>query len=179
MYVIGAGVLAFGFLDFPLLSYHFQDAKIVDPAVIPLLYAGGMGVTGLAALIFGRMFDKYGIGVLAIGIMISVFSVPLGFLGGPIAVAIAVACWAVGHGVQDATLRSGIASVVSMNKRGNAFGIFNAVYGITWFLGSSLMGFLYDRSLYALVGFGIAAQLAAAVIFFRLRRPLATAAVAS
>jgi hypothetical protein len=122
------------------------------------------------------MFDKYGIGVLAIGIVISMFSVPLGFLGGPIAIAIGVACWATGHGVQDATLRSGIASVVSMNKRGNAFGIFNAVYGITWFLGSALMGFLYDRSLYTLVAFGITAQLAAAVIFFRLRRPLATAA---
>lgn len=176
MYVIGAGVLAFGFLDFPLLSYHFQDAQIVNQELIPLMYAGAMGVTGLAALIFGKLFDKYGIGVLSLGIMISVFSVPLGFLGGPVLIAIAVACWAVGHGVQDATLRSGIASVVSMNKRGNAFGIFNAVYGITWFLGSSLMGFLYDRSLYTLVAFGVTAQLAAAVIFFRLRRPLATAA---
>jgi hypothetical protein len=38
-----------------------------------------------------------------------------------------------------------------------------------WFLGSVVMGLLYSRSLAALVVFGIAAQLAAAVMFFRLR----------
>jgi hypothetical protein len=47
-----------------------------------------------------------------------------------------------GHrlGAQDATLRSGISQVVSMNKRGTAFGAFNAAYGVLWFLGSVTMG---------------------------------------
>ena len=31
------------------------------PAVIPVLYAGAMGVNGLTALVFGRLFDRYGI----------------------------------------------------------------------------------------------------------------------
>ncbi len=56
-----------------------------------------------------------------------------------------------------------------MNKRGGAFGAFNGVYGVMWFLGSAVMGLLYSRSLLALVPFGIVAQLAAAVMFFRLR----------
>ena len=56
-----------------------------------------------------------------------------------------------------------------MNKRGGAFGAFNAVYGVMWFLGSLAMGLLYSRSQVALVAFGIAAQLAAAILFFRLR----------
>ena len=59
-------------------------------------------------------------------------------------------------GAQDATLRSGISQVVSMNKRGTAFGAFNAAYGVLWFLGSVTMGVLYDYSLFALVVFGIA-----------------------
>jgi hypothetical protein len=80
-----------------------------------------------------------------------------------------VACWATGLGAQDACLRSGIASVVSMNKRGGAFGAFNGVYGVMWFLGSLAMGLLYGYSLTAVVAFGIAAQLAAAAMFFRLR----------
>jgi uncharacterized membrane protein len=37
------------------------------------------------------------------------------------------------------------------------------------------MGLLYDHSLIALVVFGVVAQLAAAVLFFRLRKPLAAA----
>ena len=72
-------------------------------------------------------------------------------------------------------LRSGISQVVSMNKRGSAFGAFNLAYGVLWFLGSVTMGVLYDYSLLALVIFGIAAQLIAATLFVWLRRPLAAA----
>jgi MFS family permease len=178
-YVAAAGVLALGFVDFPLLAYHFQKTALAQPAVIPLLFAGAMGVNGLAALILGRLFDRFGIQILSFGILISLLSLPLGFLGGPAAAIAGVACWAIGMGAQDASLRAGIAQVVSMNKRGSAFGAFNGVYGIMWFLGSATMGLLYDRSLMALVVFGVVAQLVAAALFFRLRAPLAAAAAAA
>jgi MFS family permease len=179
MYVAAAGVLAMGFVDFPLLAYHFQDAALAKPAVIPLLFSGAMGVNGLAALVLGKLFDRYGIRILSFGILFSLVGLPLGFLGGPAAAIASVACWAVGMGAQDATLRSGISQVVSMNKRGSAFGAFNGVFGIMWFLGSVAMGLLYDRSVVALVVFGMAAQALAATLFFRLRTPLARAAEAS
>jgi hypothetical protein len=178
-YVAAAGVLALGYVDFPVLAYHFQSTALAKPAVIPLMYAGAMGVEGLAAMIVGRLFDRYGIGMLSFGILISLAGLPLGFLGGPVAAIASVACWAIGMGAQDACLRSGISQVVSMNKRGTAFGAFNGVFGIAWFLGSATMGQLYDRSLMALVFFGAAAQLIAAIMFFRLRAPLAEAAKAN
>ena len=106
-------------------------------------------------------------------------SLPLGFLGGATAATIGVCCWALGLGVQDASLRSGIAQLVSMNKRGNAFGTFNAVYGIMWFLGSATMGLLYDHWIGALVIFGLVAQLTAAGMFFWLRKPLGVAIAAN
>jgi MFS family permease len=176
-YVAAAGLLACGFVDFPLLAYHFQKTALASPTAIPLLYAGAMGVNGLTALIFGRLFDRYGIQVLVFGIAVSLIALPLGFLGGSVGMIAAVACWGTGLGAQDATLRSGIAQVVSMNKRGSAFGAFNAVYGVMWFLGSVAMGLFYDHSLIALVAFGIAAQLFAAAAFARLRGPLAAARV--
>jgi len=175
IYVAAAGVLALGFLDFPLLSYHFENTALVKKEYIPLLYALAMGVNGLTALIFGRLFDKYGIVVLAWGILISMLALPLGFLGGATAAAIAVGCWGLGLGVQDASLRSGIAQLVSMNKRGNAFGTFNAVYGLMWFAGSATMGLLYDHWIGSLVIFGLAAQITAAGMFFWLRKPLGAA----
>jgi MFS family permease len=171
-YVAAAGLLALGFVDFPLLAYHFQKNSLTKPEVVPLLYAGAMGLNGLTALIFGRLFDRFGIQVIVLGIIVSLLALPFGFLGGATGVYISVACWAVGLGAQDATLRSGISQVVSMNKRGTAFGSFNAAYGILWFVGSVTMGVLYDYSLLALVVFGIAAQLVAAVIFFTLRTQL-------
>lgn len=175
LYVAGAGVLAFGFIDFPLLAFHFQKTGVIDQPMIPLLYAGAMGVNGLTALIFGHLFDRYGVAILAFGTVISLLSLPLGFLGGTPGAVASVACWAVGLGAQDACLRSGIAQVVSMNKRGSAFGAFNGVFGIAWFLGSVIMGQLYGISLTALVVFGVAAQLVAAGMFLRLRKPLAEA----
>jgi predicted MFS family arabinose efflux permease len=176
-YVAAAGLLACGFVDFPLLAYHFQKTALVAPAAIPLLYAGAMGMNGLTALIFGRLFDRYGIQVLVFGIAVSLIALPLGFLGGPVGMIAAVACWGAGLGFQDATLRPGIAQVVSMNKRGGAFGAFNAVYGVMWFLGSAVMGMLYDHSLIGLVAFGVAAQLSAGAAFAWLRGALSAARV--
>ena len=174
IYVGAAGLLALGFVDFPLLAFHFQRNSLTSPEMIPLLYAGAMGVNGLTALIFGRLFDRYGIQIISVGIVVSLLALPFGFLDGTAGVYISVACWATGLGAQDATLRSGISQVVSMNKRGTAFGAFNGAYGILWFLGSVTMGVLYDFSLVALVVFGICAQAAAAVLFIWLRRPLAS-----
>ncbi len=175
-YVAAAGVLACGFVDFPLMAFHFQKTGLVSKETIPLMYAAAMGVNGVTAVIFGRLFDRFGVYALSAGILVSLMALPLAFLGGHTAAFAAVGCWATGLGAQDASLRGGIAQVVSMNKRGTAFGAFNGVYGILWFVGSALMGLLYDHSLMVLVVFGVAAQLVAAGTFVWLRKPLAAAA---
>ncbi len=173
-YVVAAALLACGFVDFPLLAYRFQKNALVEPAIIPLLYAGAMAMNGIAALVFGKLFDRYGIRALTLGIFASLLALPLGFLGGRAMAIASVLCWGIGLGAQDATLRSGIAQVVSMNKRGSAFGIFNGAYGILWFVGSAAMGLLYDHSATLLVAFGVLFQLAAAAMFWSLKKPLST-----
>ncbi len=87
-----------------------------------------MAVDGLTALAFGKLFDRLGVAVLALATVLAIAALPLGFLGGfPSAVA-SILCWGAAMGAQDACLRAGIARVVSMNRRGRAFGIFNGVY---------------------------------------------------
>lgn len=171
-YVAAAGLLAFGYVDFPVLATHFENVKLFDGATIPLLYAFAMGLNGLMAFVFGKWFDRIGIVALVVGILVSMLSLPLGFLGGSTAAVASVGCWAAGLGAQDASLRSGISQVVSMNKRGSAFGAFNGVFGVAWFLGSAAMGLLYAHSLIALVAFGMLAQLGSAAMFLWLRKPL-------
>jgi predicted MFS family arabinose efflux permease len=170
LYVTAVGLLACGMVNFPLLAYRFQGTGVAAEVEIPLLYAGAMGVNGLTALIFGRLYHRFGLATLTFGILISLLTLPLGFLGGPETALASVICWATGLGAQDACLRSGIATVVSMNKRWTAFGTFNGVFGVAWFLGSLAMGLLYSHSLAALVAFGMAAQFAAAMMFLALRR---------
>jgi MFS family permease len=170
IYVAAAALLACGFVDFPLMAYHWEQTGIVGASTIPLLYAAAMAANGLSALVFGRLFDRHGVAVLAAATLLSVAALPLGFLGGPTAAAGAIVCWGCGMGAQDACLRPGIARVVSMNKRGRAFGIFNGVYGILWFAGSAAMGALLGITPVALVAFGVAAQAAAAAVFAWLHR---------
>lgn len=56
------------------------------------------------------------------------------------------------------------------DRRGTAYGLFNAGYGLFWFAGSVLLGVLYDRSIPALVAFSVAVQLLAIPLLFQLRR---------
>jgi MFS family permease len=120
-----------------------------------------MGVDALAALLFGRWFDRLGLGVLMVSTLLSACFAPLAFLGGLTTALAGVALWGIGLGAQESILRATVAGMVRPDRRGWAFGVFNAAYGIAWFLGSALMGFLYDRSPDELIAFSVLAQLAA------------------
>jgi hypothetical protein len=91
IYTVAACLIALGFVDFPLLAYHFQKNSLTKPEVVPLLYAGAMGLNGITALVFGRLFDRYGIQVIVLGIIVSLLALPFGFLGGATGVYISVA----------------------------------------------------------------------------------------
>jgi len=59
--------------------------------------------------------------------------------------------WGIGMGAQDSILKAVVAAMVPSDRRGSAYGIFNTGYGMAWFLGSTLMGALYDRSIVWLI----------------------------
>jgi hypothetical protein len=63
-----------------------------------------------------------------------------------------------------------VAPMVPPQRRASAYGLFTAGYGLFWFLGSAVIGFLYDRSIPATITFCVALQLAAIPIFFVVRR---------
>ena len=72
-----------------------------------------------------------------------------------------VALWTIGLGAQSSVMKAAVAGIVGPEKRGSAYGVLNSAYGLAWFGGSALMGWLYDHSLMGLVVFSILAQLAA------------------
>src|SRR5205814_8875137 len=57
IYVAAGGLIAAGFADFSLISFHFQKAGIISQTTIPLFYAVAMGAGALTNLLFGRLFD--------------------------------------------------------------------------------------------------------------------------
>jgi hypothetical protein len=48
--------------------------------------------------------------------------------------------------------------MVPAYRRASAYGIFTAIFGITWFAGSAVLGALYDRSLGVMVAVAVLAQ---------------------
>jgi MFS family permease len=60
-------------------------------------------------------------------------------------------------------MNAAIATFVPEHKRARAYGLFSALYGIAWFIGSAALGLLYDRSLGALVALSAAAPLLALI----------------
>jgi len=160
LYLAAAAMIAAGFADFPLVAYHFQKTGSVSGSLIPIYYSVAMGVDALAALAFGRWFDRAGfVSVIAATVLSAAFA-PLVFFGGSFAALAGVALWGVGMGAQESIIRAAVAGMVVRAKRGTAYGVFNAAYGGAWFLGSALMGILYDVSLTALVAFAASMQMA-------------------
>lgn len=171
-YLAAVALIAAGYADFPLIAYHFQKAMAMPSDWIPAFYATAMAVDAVAALICGRWFDRIGITVLAIAAGLSAFFAPLVFLGGAGLAFLGVVLWGVGMGAQESIMRAAVAQLVPADRRGVGFGLFNTGYGIFWFLGSALMGRLYDVARPALVVFSIAVQVAAIVLLLVTRAHL-------
>lgn len=162
LYLGGAGLVAAGYVDFPLIAFHFAKAGVVPSTWIPLLYSLGMGMAAAAALVAGRLFDRAGLPVIAGAVLLAAGFAPLVFLGGAGGAIVGMALWGLGMGVQDSVVRAAVAEMVPAGRRGSAFGLFDTGYGVCWFFGSALMGILYDRSVAAVVAFSVGAELAAA-----------------
>jgi predicted MFS family arabinose efflux permease len=73
-------------------------------------------------------------------------------------------------GVHESIIPAAVATMVPANRRPSAYGLFTAAYGVFWFIGSAIMGALYDLSLPAVVAFCIIAELAALPLFFWVRK---------
>ena len=183
LYIAGISLFAFGFIDYSIVIMHVsrtytalapglsETASLVSSGTLPLLYAGAMLVDAVAAMVFGLMYDKKGVRALVWSTLISapfaifVFSfhsVPMLLLG--------IALWGVGMGAQESILKAAVTNMVPKDSRATGYGIFECSFGVFWFLGSWLLGVLYDVSIPAMVAVSVLAQLAAIPLYIRSSR---------
>src|SRR5207249_1833411 len=172
IYLAGAALVAAGYADFPLIAFHFQKTSSVPRDLVPVAYAIAMGVSGAGSLVFGRLFDRVGIGILIPLTLVSAVFAPLVFLGGTWPALLGAALWGLGMGVHESIVPAAVAPMVPRQRRASAYGLFTAGYGVAWFLGSAAIGGLYTVSHGAVVAFSVAAELAAIPFFLRVRKRL-------
>lgn len=162
LYLAGISCFAFGFVDFPLVTMHLAKNKLFDDSILPLLYSGAMLVDAVAALFFGWLFDKMRTKALVISTAISAFFAVFAFgVTSPAMIMLGIALWGVGMGAQESIMKAAVATMTSKEHRAGSYGAFEFFFGLAWFLGSWLLGAVYDYSLNTFIIVSVAAQLIA------------------
>ena len=172
LYIAGISLFAFGFIDYSLIIMHVsltasslsgslaETSALVTEGSLPLLYAGAMLIDAVAALFFGYLYDRIGVKALVFSTLLSSgFAVFIFSMHSVPALLLGVALWGVGMGAQESILKAAVTSMVPKSSRATGYGIFECSFGFFWFLGSRLMGVLYDISIPAMVAISVTAQL--------------------
>jgi predicted MFS family arabinose efflux permease len=99
LYLVAAGLVAAGFVDYPLMAYHLQTKTNVSKDLVPVFYAVAMAVSGVGSLVLGRMYDRLGFSVLIILTALTAWFAPLVFFGNFEVALCGAALWGLGMGV--------------------------------------------------------------------------------
>ncbi|WP_107774385.1 MFS transporter [Nocardioides sediminis] len=166
-YAVAASLTTGALVTFGIIGYHLTVDGIVPVAAVPLVYAGAMAVEAVAALLVGWTYDRLGARILLV-VPVLVALVPALALGPTPALVVAgVVVWGFAHGVQDSTVKAAVADLVDAPRRATAYGVFAGIQGLLAIVGGAGAGWLYDRSLTALVVVVAVSQVAALVLLVR------------
>lgn len=172
IYAVFTFLSVLGFANFQLISYHWQIKGVIAEAAIPTLYAVAMAVDAGVAIVIGKTYDKKGmISLIAIPILTLPISL-LGFSSSYMMVIAAAVLWGAVMGIHETIMRAAIADLTPIGSRGSAYGIFNTLYGTALFIGSTVMGFLYDISIIYIVSFVAIIEVVAFIVFILFRSNL-------
>lgn len=175
LYITFAALAVGGFAHFQLISFHIKARGLMGDATIPAAFAMAMAVDALVAPVVGRLYDKRGLLVLALMPVGTAVAAVLLFNNTTWGAWSGMVVWGVALGMQESVLKAAVASLAPKGERGGAFGLYYFGFGVSWFLGSVVMGFLYGWSIPALLAFVVATQVAALaplVVLLRLRQPV-------
>lgn len=102
---------------------HFKKVFGASDSQIPIFYAVAMGVDALAAILFGRLFDRVSISILIVVAILSSLFAPLVFLGNFYFALTGMALWGIGIGAQESVMKAAVAGMVPADRRGTAYGL--------------------------------------------------------
>jgi len=169
---------ALGLVNFSIVGYHLKANALMSDGGITLLYSGAMIIDAVAAVMVGRAYDRIKqtsgrktggllvlLGIPALTLMLPLLtlspSVPLIVLG--------MAIFGVIIGMHETIMRSAIADITPVSKRGTGYGVFNAGYGLALLGGSALIGWLYDCGwMGTITVFTLVAEAIALALYYRM-----------
>ncbi len=159
-----------GYATFGVLSYHLAIHHVVSTAVIPLVYAAAMATAAVVAIAGGNAYTRSGLRAL-VALPILAAAVPfLSFSTGTWGIWTGAIVWGAAMGLHESTMRAAIADMVPAERRGRAYGVFGAAYGLTWMIGGAAIGALYGVSVGSVQVFVVVVEALALATFLPLLR---------
>jgi MFS family permease len=145
--LVGIALLGAAFVDWALVAVHVGRSGLLDEAWVPGLYALAMGVDGAAAFVFGHVYDRNRPRVLVFAaLVLAAAGVLVLAVPGLWAMLAGIALWAIALGGLESIAKAAITTLVPKPERGAAYGRFYAVLGLSWWVGSVVLGLAYDVS---------------------------------
>jgi MFS family permease len=168
--MVAGACIAAGLVSFELIAFHFARTSAMSQEWIPVFFSVAMATNAVASLLFGKLYDRWGLPVVLLAVVLAAPYAALVFLGSFYLALVGMVLWGIGFATQDTLLKAIVAGMLPEGKRNLAFGLFYTGYGCGWLVGSITTGLLYDRSLPMLIGFSIVVQLASLPMFLIARR---------
>jgi len=166
-----------GLVSFQIIAYHFKIHSVIPEAQIPLFYAIAMGVDAIVAILIGKAYDRLGL-ITLIAIPVLTLPIPfIAFIDRYAFALLAVLLWGAVLGIHETIMRAALADLVPVERRGVVYGIFNTLYGFSWFIGSLSAGILYDLNRVYLIAFVVVSEMIAVSVFMVFRKNFYTSGI--
>ena len=168
-----------GFVNFALFGFHLKNLGIFSDIYIPLLYAGAMAIDALFGLAAGKIYDQlktksknnhYEYFILLFIPLVGVF-IPFFIFSNKIFLIIfGTMLLGISLGIQETIMKAAVADIVPIQKRSSGYGIFNVLFGLAFFTGNTVAGYLYDYSIPILITVLAIIEFAAIPVFYLMRK---------
>jgi len=129
----------------PVVLILYQASVLLHPFgqdwIVPLIYMLVQGVDAGVAILAGYLYDKFGVKILTIAFIFSIFPSLLFFtIMGLATLFITAAFFGIVLGMQESIYRAAITQFTPISSRGTAYGIFNTGLGVGFLISGGIFG---------------------------------------
>ncbi len=163
IYTLAVALNTVGLIPASLILY--KSSIILQPLnqqwIIPLIYLLIQGVDASIALFAGYAYDKFGVKILILPFILSVFPSILAMVNSDLKMLmVAAVFFGIVLGMQESIYRAAVVNFASISNRGKAYGIFNTAYGVGFVLSGVIYGAMIDlkASLILIMFFAVLTQ---------------------
>jgi MFS family permease len=163
----------------PAALILYKASVILQPEqqqwMVPLIYLLIQGVDASIALLSGYAYDKFGVKVLTLPFILSLFPSLLAMLNSEfLTLIIASIFFGLVLGMQESIYRAAVSDFAPISSRATAYGIFNTAYGVGLLISGAAYGLLTDLKppLITVIFYIFIAQIAAIIALLTVKSRL-------